>query len=176
MRFTELEIPGVFAVDVEPREDERGFFTRAFCEDELVSHGLVSRMVQANLSFNHVAGTLRGMHLQVEPHGEAKLVRVIHGAIYDVAVDMRPDSPTYLAHVGVELSAQNRRALYVPPGFVHGYQTLTDGAEVLYQVSERYAPGFERGFRYDDPAFAIAWPVPVSTVSEKDAAWALLAR
>lgn len=174
MIFTELDVAGVFTIDLEERSDDRGFFARSFCEDEFAAHGLAHEMVQSNLSFNHAAGTVRGMHMQQEPHGEVKLVRATRGSIIDVIVDMRPDSPTHLRHVAVELTEQNRRALYVPIGFAHGYQTLTDRAEVLYQVSARYAPGFERGYRFDDPAFGIAWPLPVRVISEKDAAWPTL--
>lgn len=174
MRFRELEIPGVFLVDLETRADDRGFFARSFCEDEFAAHGLASRMVQTNVSFNHRAGTLRGMHMQLEPHGEVKLVRAVRGAIVDVIVDLRPESPTYLRHVSAELTDENRSALYVPVGFAHGYQALTDGAEVLYQVSEAYAPGFEQGYRHDDPAFGITWPLPVSDITDKDATWPLL--
>lgn len=130
-----------------------------------------TRTVQCNLSFNHRAGTLRGMHYQAPPATETKLVRCVRGAIFDVIVDLRPNSPTFLQHVGVELTAENRRALYVPELFAHGYQTLTDDTEVLYMVGEFYTPGAERGLRYDDPALGIAWPLPVSAISEKDLAW-----
>lgn len=174
MNFTELDVLGAFIVDLEERSDDRGFFARSYCEDEFAARGLVHDMVQSNLSFNHVAGTIRGMHMQREPHGEVKLVRATRGSIVDVIVDLRPDSLTYLRHVSVELTEENRRALYVPIGFAHGYQTLTDRAEVLYQVSARYAPGFEQGYRFDDPAFGIAWPLPARVISEKDAAWPLL--
>jgi dTDP-4-dehydrorhamnose 3,5-epimerase len=142
---------------------------------ELEAHGLNPRVVQCNVSYNHAKGTLRGMHLQLPPHGEVKLVRCTRGAIWDVIVDLRPGSPTHGQHFGVELSADNRRALYVPELFAHGYQALTDGAEVTYQVSEFYAPGFERGLRHDDPALGIEWPLPVSVISPKDAEWPLLA-
>ena len=174
MIYTELDIPGVFTVDLEERSDDRGFFARSYCADEFAARGLVHEMVQSNLSFNHVAGTVRGMHMQKEPHGEVKLVRATRGSIIDVIVDMRPESPTHLHHVAVELTEENRRALYVPIGFAHGYQTLTDRTEVLYQVSARYAPGFEQGYRFDDPAFGIVWPLPARVISEKDASWPTL--
>lgn len=173
MQFTELDIPGVYLVDLERRSDDRGFFARTYCEDEFNAHGLVDRMVQTNMSWNHSAGTLRGMHMQLDPHGEVKLVRAIRGAIVDVIVDLRPESSTYLRHVSVELTADNRSALYVPVGFAHGYQTLADDTEVLYQVSHRYAAGFEQGYRYDDPAFSIDWPKPVTVISDKDRSWPL---
>ena len=175
MKFTELGIPGVFAVDLDERSDDRGFFARSYCDDEFAAHGLASHMVQTNVSFNHLAGTIRGMHMQREPHGEVKLVRAVRGAILDVVVDMRRDSSSYLSSVAVELTDTNRRALYVPIGFAHGYQALTDSAEVLYQVSTVYAPGFEQGYRFDDPSFGIDWLLPVSAISEKDATWPLLA-
>lgn len=174
VKFSEADVPGVFTIDLEERADERGFFARTYCDDEFAAHGLAHNMVQSNMSFNHLAGTIRGMHMQREPHGEVKLVRAVRGAILDVVVDLRPDSATYLRSVAVELSEANRRALYVPIGFAHGYQALTDGAEVLYQVSTVYAPGYEQGFRFDDPAFTLSWPLPVSVISEKDAAWPLL--
>jgi dTDP-4-dehydrorhamnose 3,5-epimerase len=174
VKFTEQEIRGVYTIDLEERADDRGFFARTYCNDEFAAHGLANTMVQSNMSFNHRAGTIRGMHMQLDPHGEVKVVRAIRGAILDVIVDMRTDSPTYLRHVSVELTETNRRALYVPIGFAHGYQALTDAAEVLYQVSTVYAPGFEQGYRFDDPAFAISWRLPVSVISDKDAAWPLL--
>ena len=156
------------------RTDERGFFARTFDRQEFLDAGLEPVVEQANLSFNHRAGTLRGMHYQVAPATEAKLVRCTRGAVLDVAVDLRPDSPSYLQHVAVELTANSRTALYVPPMFAHGYLTLEDACEVVYQVSAAYAPGAERGLRYDDPALGIAWPVPVAVVSEKDRDWPLL--
>lgn len=175
MIVTRTAIDGVAILDVEQRGDDRGFFARTYCEDEFRAAGLEPAVQQCNLSFNHKAGTLRGMHFQVAPHPEAKLVRCTAGAIIDVIVDMRPGSPTRLQHVAVELTAHNRRALYVPPFFAHGYQTLVDGAEVTYQVSGRFAPAAERGLRYDDPVLGISWPLPVSVISPKDASWRLLA-
>jgi len=173
MQFIETKLKGAFVIDLEQRQDSRGFFARTFCAKEFVDHGLKPTVAQCNLSFNHKAGTLRGMHYQIPPATETKLVRCTHGAIYDVIIDMRPDSPTYKSHFGVELTAENRRALYVPELFAHGYQALTDGAEVVYQVGEFYTPGYEQGLRYDDPAFGIGWPLPVSQISAKDASWAL---
>jgi dTDP-4-dehydrorhamnose 3,5-epimerase len=171
MRFTEAPLRGAFLIELEALVDSRGFFARGFCSREFESHGLRPAIAQYNLSYNERRGTLRGLHYQLPPAAEAKFMRCIAGAIYDVIVDLRPDSPTYLQHFGVELSAGNRSALYVPEQFGHGYQALTDGAEVLYTVSQHYAPGLERGIRYDDPRLAISWPLPVSDLSEKDAAW-----
>jgi dTDP-4-dehydrorhamnose 3,5-epimerase len=173
MIFTETKLKGAFIVDVELLADQRGAFARTFCAQEFEQHGLKPTVAQCNLSFNHKAGTIRGMHYQIPPAAETKLVRCTKGAIYDVIVDLRPASPTYRQYIGVELSADNRRALYVPELFAHGYQALTDGAEVVYQVGEFYTPGYERGLRYDDPAFGISWPLPVTVISEKDASWPL---
>jgi len=174
MLFTETKLKGAFLIDLELREDHRGAFARTFCQEEFAAHGLQSKVAQCNLSFNHQAGTLRGMHYQMPPATETKLIRCTKGTIYDVIIDMRPNSPTYRQHIGVELTADNRRALYVPEMFAHGYQALTEGAEVIYQVSEFYTPDCERGLRYDDPLFAISWPLPVTVISEKDAAWPYL--
>jgi dTDP-4-dehydrorhamnose 3,5-epimerase len=176
MRFIETPLRGAFIIELEPHRDQRGFFARTFCSEEFITHGLNPRVVQCNWSFNYEKGTLRGMHYQTHPAPEAKLVRCVQGAIYDVLVDMRPDSPTYLRHFGVELSAENRRSLYVPEMFAVGYQSLTDSTEVAYQISEFYTPSTERGFRYNDPAFGIEWPLPVTVISEKDAAWPLFDR
>lgn len=173
MKFTETKLKGAFIIDLELRNDDRGGFARTFCAKEFEDHGLKPTVAQCNLSFNYKAGTLRGMHYQVAPACETKLVRCTKGAIYDVIIDMRPGSPTYKQHIGVELTAENRRALYVPELFAHGYQALTADAEVVYQVGEFYTPGYERGLRYNDPAFGIGWPIPVTVISEKDAAWAL---
>jgi dTDP-4-dehydrorhamnose 3,5-epimerase len=174
MQFIETKLKGAYVLELEPRSDARGFFARTFCQREFEQHGLNPNVAQCNLSFNEKKGTLRGLHYQRPPATEAKLIRCIRGAIYDVIVDMRPDSPTYLQHIGVELSADNHRALYVPDLFAHGYQALTDGAEALYQVSEFYTPGVEGGLRYDDPALGIDWPLPATEVSEKDQTWPLL--
>ena len=175
MIFTETPLPGAFVIELEPLVDHRGFFSRTFDAKQFEAHGLRPAIVQANLSYNHRAGTLRGMHYQLPPADETKLVRCTRGAIYDVIVDLREGSAAYMQHFGVELTADNRRALYVPELFGHGYLTLTDEAEVEYQVSEFYTPGQERGLRHDDPALGIRWPVPIEVVSEKDAAWPLLA-
>jgi dTDP-4-dehydrorhamnose 3,5-epimerase len=172
MIFSETELAGAYVVDLERREDERGFFARAWCANEFAEHGLSTKLVQANLSFNSRKGTLRGMHYQVEPHAEAKLVRCTRGAIYDVIIDLRPDSETYRHWIGVELDADSRRALYVPEGFAHGYQTLAPDSETFYQVSEFYAPDAERGVRWNDPAFGIVWPDSEKAfLSEKDRDW-----
>lgn len=175
MRYLTTDVAGVLIVDIEPHHDGRGFFSRAFCADEFAEHGLLSTVVQTNISYNHTKGTLRGMHLQAPPYAEAKLVRCTRGAIVDVAVDVRPESHTRGKHVMVRLSAANHRALFVPPYVAHGLQTLDDDTEVLYHVSGRYEPAGEQGFRWDDPEFGIAWPLPVSVISEKDAKWSLLA-
>lgn len=175
MILNRTPIDGVAIIDLDLRSDDRGFFARTFDIAEFRAAGLESAVEQGNLSFNHRAGTLRGMHFQVAPHPEAKLVRCVAGAVVDIIVDMRPGSPTRLQHVKVELTAENRRALYVPPFFAHGYQTLVDGAEVLYQVSGSYAPAAERGLRWDDPELGLEWPLPVSSISAKDASWPLLA-
>ncbi|MBD2384410.1 dTDP-4-dehydrorhamnose 3,5-epimerase [Cylindrospermum sp. FACHB-282] len=174
MIFTQTKLPGAFIIDLEEKPDSRGFFARTFCAHEFESHGLKSTVAQCNLSFNHKKGTLRGMHYQTLPAAETKLIRCTQGAIYDVIVDMRPDSPTYLSHIGVELTAENHRALYVPEMFAHGYQALIDGAEVMYQVGEFYTPGYERGLRYDDPLLDISWPLIATEMSEKDMNWPLL--
>lgn len=174
MIFETTPIEGVAIIDLDKRSDDRGFFARSFCREEFTEHGLDPMVEQCNISYNVKAGTLRGMHYQLPPATESKLIRCLHGSIVDVIVDLRVDSPTYLQHVMVELSAENRRSFYVPPMFGHGYQTLTDDAEVLYMVNQRYTPGSERGLRYDDPALGIEWPVPVTVVSDKDAGWPLL--
>jgi dTDP-4-dehydrorhamnose 3,5-epimerase len=157
---------------LEVREDERGFFARTWCRKEFEQHGLGTEFVQANLSHNKCKGTIRGLHFQLKPFAEAKLVRCIRGAVWDVIVDLRRDSSTYMKWFGVELSADNRRQLYVPKNFAHGYQTLVDDAEVLYHVSEFYTPDYERGIRWDDPAFSIHWPQSTGVVvSTKDQSW-----
>jgi len=169
MIFTETPLAGAYVIELEPRDDERGFFARAFCQHEMAAHGLETTVAQANLSFNHRRGTLRGMHYQAAPHSEVKMVRCVNGAIWDAIVDLRPESPTHGQWFGVELSAANRRLFYVPKGFAHGYQSLTDGSEVLYMVTEFYAPGAEQGLRWNDPAFGIAWPIAEPILSPKDA-------
>jgi dTDP-4-dehydrorhamnose 3,5-epimerase len=169
LKFTECPLPGAYVVDLEPRPDERGFFARTFCVDEFKEHGLEHEIVQTNLSRNTRAGTLRGMHYQKAPHAETKMVRCVSGAIYDVILDLRPDSPTYGKWHGVELSRANGRLLYVPKGFAHGYQSLTDDSEVLYFVTEFYTPSHEAGVRWNDPAFSIRWPIADPILSPKDA-------
>jgi len=174
MRFVETPLKGAFVVELEPIEDERGFFARSFCEREFSERGLAARFVQCNVSFNRSKGTLRGMHYQAEPHPEAKLVRCTAGAIFDVIVDIRPDSPTIYKWFGTDLSASNRRMLYIPAGFAHGFQCLVDGAEVFYQMSEFYHPECAGGLRWDDPRLGIEWPLPDPTVSQRDRAYPLL--
>jgi dTDP-4-dehydrorhamnose 3,5-epimerase len=171
MIFTPTALADAYVIDLELREDERGFFARTWCQDEMAAQGLTARIVQANMSFNRKRGTLRGMHYQAAPYAEVKLVRCVRGSIVDVIADLRPDSPTYLQWLAVELTATNRRALYIPEGFAHGFQTLEDDSEVFYQVSQAYMPQAERGVRYDDPALGIEWPLPVSVVSPKDMGW-----
>jgi len=169
--FTPTTIPGVCVVDLAPNVDERGFFARSWCVDEFTRNGLEPRLVQCNVSFNRHRGTLRGLHYQADPHPEAKLVRCTRGAIYDVALDLRPGSPTYLRWFGVELTADNHRALFVPVGCAHGFQSLTDDSEVLYHMSEVYHADLARGVRWNDPAFGITWPLPDPILSPKDAAY-----
>jgi len=173
VRFTETAIEGAFVVDLEPYADARGFFARAFCVEEFAAHGLASAMVQTNLSFNRQRGTIRGLHYQAEPMPERKLFRCISGASFHVLIDLRPGSASYGAHLGIELTAAGRQALYIPELCAAGYQALSDEAEVLYMVSQFYSPTHERGIRYDDPAFGIAWPLPPVGVSSKDEAWPL---
>jgi dTDP-4-dehydrorhamnose 3,5-epimerase len=170
MRFLETKLPGAFVIELERLEDERGFFARSFCEREFAAHGLARAFVQCNVSYNRRRGTLRGMHYQAAPHREAKLVRCTAGAIFDAIVDLRPGSPSHLAWTAVELSAESRRMLYVPEGFGHGFQTLSDDAEVFYQMSHYHVPEAGRGFRWNDPRFAIPWPLEVTAISERDRA------
>jgi dTDP-4-dehydrorhamnose 3,5-epimerase len=169
--FSETELPGAFVIDLEKIEDERGFFARAWCQRELRDHGLESRIAQCNMSFNKRKGTLRGMHFQRPPHEEVKLIRCIRGALYDVIIDLRPESAAYKRWIGAELTAENRRMLYVPRGFAHGFQTLEEDTETFYMVSEFYTPGAESGVRWDDPSFGIDWPLPPSEISDKDQQW-----
>lgn len=171
MIFTETKLQGAFTIDLERRGDERGYFARAFCQREFREHGLEPVIAQANVAFNSRAGTLRGMHFQYPPAAETKLVRCTRGAILDVIVDLRPESPTYLKHVAVELSADNGRSLYIPRRFAHGYQVLADVTETSYMVGEFYAPDLEGGLRHDDAELGIVWPLPVGEMSEKDRAW-----
>jgi dTDP-4-dehydrorhamnose 3,5-epimerase len=173
MRFETSEIEGAFIIDLEPIEDERGFFARSYCADEFAQNGVEAAFVQENVGFSRRRGTLRGLHFQHPPHDEVKLVRCTRGGVWDVALDLRPRSDSAGRWVGVELTAENHRMLVVPEGCAHGYLTLTDGAEVRYLTSRAYAPGAADGIRYDDPAFAIAWPVAVEVVSEQDRTWPL---
>ncbi|MGH8687222.1 MAG: dTDP-4-dehydrorhamnose 3,5-epimerase [Burkholderiales bacterium] len=169
-----LPLAGAFAIELERLEDERGFFARSFCAEEFRRHGLNPAVAQCNVSWNHNRGTLRGLHYQAAPHEEAKVVRCTRGAIWDVIVDLREESATRLRWHAAELNAANRLALYVPEGFAHGFQTLADDAEVLYQMSVPYQPELARGLRWDDPKLAICWPLPGPTLSERDRSYALL--
>jgi dTDP-4-dehydrorhamnose 3,5-epimerase len=168
VRFRELELSGAFVIDLERHDDERGFFARSFCEREFEDHGLPPRFPQSNVSWNRERLTLRGMHYAAAPQREAKLVRCTAGAIHDVIVDLRAGSRTRFAWAGVELDAENRRALFVPEGFAHGFLTLSAGAEVLYQMGRSFVAGSARGFRFDDARFGIRWPWPPAVISERD--------
>jgi dTDP-4-dehydrorhamnose 3,5-epimerase len=175
--FRETPIPGVFVLEPKRREDERGFFARTWCAEEFAAHGLDTRVAQCSISFNPRAGTLRGMHYQAAPHGETKVVRCTAGAVYDVALDLRPDSPTFRRWTAVELSAENRVAHYLPGGVAHGFQTLHDATEVLYMISVPHVPESARGVRWDDPAFAIRWPsTEERIISRQDNCWPLVPR
>jgi dTDP-4-dehydrorhamnose 3,5-epimerase len=174
MIFNETKLKGSYIIEIERKEDERGFFARSFCQKEFEAHGLKPIIAQANLAFNHKKGTLRGMHFQYPPAAETKLVRCTRGEILDIIVDLRPESPTYLQHIAVELSEDNHRAIYVPERFAHGYQVLRDGTETSYQVGEFYTPRAEGGLMYNDPNLGIEWPLPVSVISEKDQKFGLL--
>lgn len=174
MIIRKAPLQGPVVIELDKREDSRGFFARTFCAKEFRNHGLTTDFVQANLSYTREIGTIRGMHYQVAPSCEAKLIRCINGSVWDVSVDMRPDSPTYLHHFGVELSAKRRNAVYVPEMFAHGYMTLDADTELLYHCSKAYSPNAERGVRHDDPAIQINWPLPVSNISDKDQAWPLI--
>jgi dTDP-4-dehydrorhamnose 3,5-epimerase len=176
MRFTPLLVEGAWLVEPEPRPDERGLFARTWCVNEFAEKGLTARFVQDSISFNDVAGTLRGLHYQAEPHREIKLVRCTAGSIYDVVVDLREDSPSYLKWCAQVLSAENRNALYVPEGCAHGFITLEDRSEVFYQISEVHHPESAGGVRFSDPAFGIEWPRPPTRISQRDAEYPLLAR
>jgi len=175
MIFTETKLRGAFLIDLERREDDRGFFARAFCQNEFAAHGLKPVIAQANIGFNRKKGTLRGMHFQFPPAPETKLVRASRGAVLDIIVDLRPESPTYLQHISVELSADNHRGIYIPERFAHGYQALEDDTETTYHVGEFYTPGAEGGLLYDDPGLGLSWPLPVSVMSGKDREWKPLA-
>ena len=168
MKFSPAKLTGVWIVDLDRHEDERGFFARSWCQTEFEKQGLNPRLVQCNISFNEKKGTLRGMHFQAAPHEEVKLVRCSRGAIYDVIIDLRRSSPTHRRWLAVELTADNRRALYIPEGFAHGFQSLEDGTEVFYQMSDFFHPDCSRGVRWNDPAFGIVWPINEKIISPKD--------
>jgi len=174
MKFVPTPLAGAFVVEIERLEDDRGFFGRSFCQEEFRAHGLSPVVAQCNVSWNRRRGTLRGLHFQASPHAEAKLVRCTRGVIWDVIVDLREGSPTRLRWHALELNAENRLALYVPEGFAHGFQTLADDSEVLYQMSEAHHPNLARGVRWDDPALAIKWPLSVPILSERDRSYPLL--
>jgi dTDP-4-dehydrorhamnose 3,5-epimerase len=168
VKFGETPVPGAFLIELEPIRDERGWFARTFCAEEFSAHGLDPAVVQCNASYNERAATLRGLHYQAEPHGEAKLVRCTRGAIYDVLVDLRPESPAFCRWAGFELTPENAQMLYAPVGTAHGFMTLADDSEVLYQMSQSYVPDAARGVRFDDPAFGIEWPAAPAVISERD--------
>jgi dTDP-4-dehydrorhamnose 3,5-epimerase len=166
--FTETKLKGAFIIEPEKHEDDRGFFARSWCQKEFQAHNLNPRIVQCNISFNKIKGTLRGMHYQAGPFAEAKLVRCTAGALYDVIIDLRPDSPTYKQYVGEVLSAANYKMFYVPEGFAHGFQTLEDNTEIFYQMSEFFSPEHARGVRYNDPAFGIKWRIANPVIVDRD--------
>ena len=174
MIFTESSLPGVYLIDIEPIGDSRGFFSRFWCSKEFEAQGLSFEVAQINISHNADVGTLSGLHYQREPYAEAKVVACTRGRVFDVAVDVRPGSPTYLQWFGAELTSDDRQMLYIPEGFAHGYQTLENDTGLLYLVSEFYAPDAEAGLRYDDAAIGINWPKPVASISDKDKSWSPL--
>lgn len=172
MKFTATRLNGAYVVEIEPIEDNRGFFSRTWCQREFEAHKLASEFVQTNITYSPCKGTVRGFHYQIAPHKEVKLVRCVRGAIYDVIIDLRPDSPTFGQWLSSELTAENRKMLYIPGGFAHGYQTIVDDTEVFYQVAQFWAPDFERGIRWNDPVFAVTWPITNGVIlSDKDKAW-----
>jgi dTDP-4-dehydrorhamnose 3,5-epimerase len=171
MVFTETALPGAYIIELQRNQDERGFFARSWCQREFTQHGLDPCVAQCNISYNQSKGTLRGMHFQISPFAEAKLVRCTRGAIYDVIVDLRSSSPTFIHWVSAELTAENHNALYAPKGFAHGFQTLEDDTEVFYQMSEFYTPQAARGIRWNDPALNILWPLEIGPISQKDQAY-----
>lgn len=174
MIFKKTSLKGVFVIEPEMIKDERGFFARIFCQNEFAAQGVDFKTVQCSISYNKHKGTLRGMHYQVAPKAESKIVRCTKGAIYDVAIDMRHSSPTYRQWTAVELTQDNRRMIHIPKGFAHGFQTLEDDSEVIYRMDEVYAPEYARGARWDDPAFKIKWPLKVKVISERDANYPLI--
>jgi dTDP-4-dehydrorhamnose 3,5-epimerase len=172
MKFIPTTLQGAYVVELEKHSDERGFFTRMWCEKEFADKGLASRMVQENMSGNHKKGTIRGFHYQIAPHEEAKLVRCVKGAVFDVIIDLRPKSETYKQWIGIELNEEQKNMLYVPEGFAHAYQVLEDNTEVCYLVSQFYSPGSEKGIRWNDPLFKVIWPIQENLlISDKDQAW-----
>jgi dTDP-4-dehydrorhamnose 3,5-epimerase len=174
MIFKETPLRGAFVLELEKRDDPRGFFARAFCQNEFKAHGLKPIIAQVNVARSHLKGTLRGMHFQYPPAAEAKLVRCTRGAILDIIVDLRPESPTYLRHFSIELNEDNQHALYVPARFAHGYQVLRDNTDATYSADEFYTPSAEAGLRYDDPKLSLSWPLPIASISEKDQKFPLL--
>lgn len=168
MKFIETDLTGAYLIELDLKEDERGFLARTFCRSEFEKQGLESRLAQANISFNARRGTLRGMHYQAQPFAEVKLVHCVQGALYDVIIDLRPDSQSYCCYYGVKLNAENRSMLYVPEGFAHGFQTLEDNTVIYYMISEFYAPQYARGVRWNDPVFGISWPFSDPIISERD--------
>jgi dTDP-4-dehydrorhamnose 3,5-epimerase len=174
MQFTTTKLAGAYIIEPQLHEDSRGLFARTYCAREFRDQGLVPSFVQCNTSWNAKKGTVRGLHYQLTPSSEVKLVRCTTGVLWDVIVDLRPDSPTYLQHVAVELTAKNRLALYIPEMFAHGFQALEDATEVFYQMSDFYAPKLARGLRYDDPKIGIKWPLPITSISDQDMSWTLL--
>jgi dTDP-4-dehydrorhamnose 3,5-epimerase len=171
MIFHETGLDGAYLVELEPRTDERGFFARSWCQQEFAERSLNSSLAQCNISFNKERGTLRGLHFQRAPHEEAKLVRCTRGAVFDVIIDLRPNSPSFTKHYGIRLDWDNRLTLFVPKGFAHGFQTLCDSTEVFYQVSQSYVPAAGAGIRWDDPTFGIEWPSPNPLMNERDRSW-----
>jgi dTDP-4-dehydrorhamnose 3,5-epimerase len=174
MRFTELAIPGAFIIEMDRHTDDHGYSARTFCREEFTARGLKPPVLQCNAGFTSRKGTIRGLHYQLAPAAEMKLIRCVRGAVYEVIVDMRSDSPTFLQYCGVELAEKNLKQLYIPGMCAAGLQSLADDSEIAYQTGEFYSPGHERGLRYDDPAIAIHWPLPLTCISEKDARWPLL--
>jgi dTDP-4-dehydrorhamnose 3,5-epimerase len=171
MIFASTRLEDALLIDIERKEDERGFFARTWCRQELAAQGLDAQIAQESVSYNRLRGTVRGLHFQRSPHEETKIVRCTRGAIFDVIVDLRPHSPNYLQWQGFDLTAENRRAIYIPKGFAHGFQTLAEQSEITYQISTFYTPESARGYRYDDTAFGITWPLPVTVISERDVGW-----
>jgi dTDP-4-dehydrorhamnose 3,5-epimerase len=171
MIFAATELEGAWLIDIERKDDERGFFARTWCRQEFAAQGLDTEIAQESVSYNRYRGTLRGLHFQRSPHEETKVVRCTRGAIFDVIVDLRPRSSTFLRWQGFELTAENRRAIYVPKGFAHGFQTLADDADIAYQISAFYVPEAAGGYRYDDAGFGVAWPLPVTVIGERDLGW-----